>query len=78
MDDVLDVVAYCDEFRKLLLDFESKIKKLSNDIKNNDVTWDKWEQIANTILALRHIEDARMRLWKVIQYNWDWISIYDK
>ncbi len=37
-----------------------------------------WEAIAQATLAMRHIEDARMRYGKVIQYLWDWVSVYDK
>ena len=37
-----------------------------------------WEVIAQWTIALRHIEDARMRYWKVIQYSWDGVSIDDK
>lgn len=33
---------------------------------------------ANTILAIRHLEDARMRLGKAIQYAGDGVSCYDK
>jgi hypothetical protein len=33
---------------------------------------------ANTMLAIRHLEDARMRLGKAIQYAEDGISCYDK
>ena len=36
------------------------------------------EQKAQAMLAVRHIEDARMRLGKVIQYNSDGVSCYDK
>jgi hypothetical protein len=36
------------------------------------------EQRSQAILAVRHIEDARMRLGKVIQYNGDGTSCYDK
>ncbi len=36
------------------------------------------EQKAQAMLAVRHIEDARMRLGKVIQYNGDGVSCYDK
>ena len=37
-----------------------------------------WEVIAQATLALRHIEDARMRYGKVIQYLGDGTSIYNK
>jgi len=36
------------------------------------------EMKANIMLAYRHLEDARMRLGKVQQYNEDGISCYDK
>lgn len=36
------------------------------------------EMIAQSKLALRHIEDARMRLGKVLQYGRDGVSIYDR
>lgn len=36
------------------------------------------EMKANIMLAVRHLEDARMRLGKVIQYSGDGVSIYDK
>jgi hypothetical protein len=33
---------------------------------------------ANIMLAYRHLEDARMRLGKVIQHLGDGVSVYDK
>ena len=36
------------------------------------------EMKAQTMLAVRHIEDARMRLGKVCQYADDGVSILDK
>jgi hypothetical protein len=36
------------------------------------------EVAANAVLAIRHIEDARMRLGKVLQYLGDGVSCYDK
>lgn len=33
---------------------------------------------ANVMLAVRHIEDGRMRLGKAIQYCGDGVSCYDK
>ncbi len=44
----------------------------------NKCSWSNWEVIAHARLALRHIEDARMRYGKVIQYSTDWVSVYDK
>jgi hypothetical protein len=36
------------------------------------------EMKAHIMLAVRHLEDARMRLGKVCQYAGDGVSIYDK
>lgn len=36
------------------------------------------EMKANVMLAVRHLEDARMRFGKVLQYASDGVSIYDK
>ncbi|NLG18920.1 MAG: hypothetical protein GX556_16465 [Fibrobacter sp.] len=36
------------------------------------------EMFSNMDLALRHLEDARMRLGKVIQYAGDGVSKFDK
>ena len=36
------------------------------------------EMIAQSMLAVRALEEARMRLGKVLQYAGDGISIYDK
>lgn len=41
-------------------------------------TFKHGEILANIMLAVRHLEDARMRLGKVIQYNGDGVSCYDK
>lgn len=60
--------------RLKLLEIENMSKNLISWLK---LQWN-WEVIAQATLALRHIEDARMRFWKVIQYTWDWISIYEK
>lgn len=36
------------------------------------------EMLGQITLAFRHLEDARMRIGKVIQYSGDGISVYDK
>ncbi len=36
------------------------------------------EMKAHLMLAVRHLEDARMRLGKAIQYSGDGVSIFDK
>lgn len=40
--------------------------------------FNKSECIAQAMLALRHVEDARMRIGKVIQYATGGESVYDK
>lgn len=58
---------------KLLKDYKESL----SSIPVNE--WeDRGEVFANLMLALRHIEDARMRLWKMIQYSDGWVSVYDK
>ena len=42
--------------------------------RSEEKLYDKWECIAQTMLSLRHMEDARMRMWKVIQYAETWSS----
>jgi hypothetical protein len=67
------------DFRNELKDLEAKARAFSGGLKGTEsIEWDKWECIAQSILAMRHLEDARMRYWKVIQYLNDWESIYDK
>ena len=67
-------------FRDTLKKLEKEAREYIEDIKSRDtVEWqNKWETIAQATLAMRHLEDARMRYWKVIQYLWDWVSKYDK
>lgn len=66
-----------EEIKKLA----ERLKLVNDEIKRWEATapWqDKGEMIANWILSYRHLEDASMRLWKVIQaYDW-WVSIYSQ
>lgn len=78
MWDELNVETYANELRESLKNIERQARYFSNLLKTTNYSWDKWEVIAQSILALRHIEDARMRYGKVIQYSQDWVSIYDK
>lgn len=65
--------------RKQQKEMEENIRLFVQKIKETDQElWDKWECIAQAMLALRAHEESRMRLWKVIQYAWNWESIYDK
>lgn len=63
------------DFREDLLDLELKLRKSIADLKlSEQAIHDKWECIAHAMLALRHIEDARMRMGKVIQHATTWES----
>ncbi|NDK08263.1 hypothetical protein EOM39_03355 [Candidatus Gracilibacteria bacterium] len=75
-----DITDKCDELREKLLDIEKETRLFSTFLrsKNHDITGDIGECIANSILSIRHIEDARMRLGKVIQYLGDGVSKFDK
>lgn len=61
-------------FREELKNQEDKWREFIESLKK---TW-RWEVIAQATLAMRHLEDARMRYWKVIQYLWDGVSKFDK
>lgn len=55
----------------------SQFKKRINETSPMLDGEDKGEQMANVTLAYRHLEDAKMRLGKVIQYV-EGRSCYDK
>ena len=74
-----NIIPFVNSLRSELGLLEKKLRSLTEDIKKCDIIiWDKWECIAQSILAVRQLECSRMRLGKVIQYYWDWVSIYDK
>jgi hypothetical protein len=70
----------CSMMRSKLWEIEDLSKSLTELIKMWAViTANQWECIAQSILAMRHVEDARMRFGKVIQYwSVEQKSIYDK
>lgn len=75
----------CDALRAELLAIEKRVRGLLRG-KMNLLTKDSTPQIFaqagemqdHQMLAVRHIEDARMRIGKVLQYARDGVSIYDK
>jgi hypothetical protein len=76
-----DLKEVCDLLRA---DIEATAKRL-NAIKHHsafltaDISSEaRGEMYANTVLAYRHLEDARMRLGKVLQHYEGGISKYDK
>lgn len=75
-----DIVDISSMMRDKLKELEDLARSYSDLIKdtNFDEWLNQWEVIAQSILAMRHIEDARMKYWKVIQYTTTWTSCYDK
>lgn len=72
------VVDIATRARALLKELEHEARLFTETIKSEEWLHDKWETIAQSIIAMRHIEDARMRYGKVIQYATTWDSCYDE
>jgi hypothetical protein len=71
----------CDSARSCLKGIEITIRKLEAHPEfacEQSYKGQHGEMLAQAKLAVRHIEDARMRLGKVLQYSGDGVSIYDK
>lgn len=72
-------VNQAESLRESLKNTEEQARRYVQFIKDSqEDLHDKWECIAQAMLALRHIEDARMRFWKVIQYATTGESNYKK
>lgn len=73
-------IVIAEDLREKLKDFEQLARDFADILKGSNCLpmFDKSECIAHAMLALRHIEDARMRYWKVIQYAGTWVSSYQK
>lgn len=66
---ILDPVREAEAFREILKWVEERARDYVAKIKEYNLPiHDKGEVIADAMLALRHIEDARMRYGKCIQY----------
>ncbi len=65
-----------EKFKELEIDLRNYVSFVKQ-IKDENL-FDKGECIAHSMLSLRHCEDARMRLGKVIQYSADGTSSFDK
>jgi hypothetical protein len=59
------------ELRVRIKDAAEAVRAIRDGVSNN-------EAIANVMLAYRHLEDASMRLGKVIQALDGGVSVYDK
>lgn len=71
----------CDRLRARLKQVEAEARAIKehHDFTQADAyPGQHGEMIAQSMLAVRHIEDARMRLGKVLQYAGDGVSVYDK
>jgi hypothetical protein len=76
----LNLIETCNVLRKDLLSVETDIRVLhkAHDFDVPEVRPGQHAEIrANIQLTLRHVEDARMRLGKVIQHTENRPSIYD-
>lgn len=71
----------CDRLRAILREAEIETRAIKDHAEFKDeqaYMGQHGEMIAQSMLAVRHIEDARMRLGKVLQYAEDGVSVYDK
>ena len=69
----------CDRLRLELETMKQSVITLKSCNANAKYeTANRSEVLANIMLVYRHLEDARMRLGKVLQANDSGISIYDK
>ncbi len=71
----------CDRIREKLklLEIDARSIKEHSDFKGDQsYPGQHGEMIAQSMLAVRALEEASMRLGKVLQYAGDGVSIYDK
>jgi hypothetical protein len=71
----------CDELRKEIKEISLRVISLK---KHHDFRAEQTyegqhgEMKANIMLSYRHLEDARMRIGKILQASDDGVSVYDK
>jgi len=73
--------AICDRLRHDIKGGCKTVKSLMNhgEFKNEQAYNGQHEEMkANIMLSYRHLEDARMRVGKILQAAGDGISVYDK
>lgn len=71
----------CNDIRSEVKKIEKYTRSLLNDktYRNEQSFCGQHEEMkAQTMLAVRALEEARMRIGKVLQYSGDGVSIYDK
>lgn len=82
----MDIKTKANEIRGEILRLENMVQELKRTCQSaelpptpaNLAPADRGEMVANAMLGYRHLEDARMRLGKVIQAFEGGVSIYDK
>lgn len=76
----MDFVQSCNGLRATIQNVITEVREEIKLVKESetDGTQDHGEMIANLTLALRHLEDARMRIGKGIQAHDGGKSVYDK
>ncbi len=76
----MDIQEKITKLRKEIKGLASEVLLLKDESKNivNHKVADTGEMIANVMLSYRHLEDAGMRLGKVIQAYDGRVSVYDK
>ena len=78
------VVEFATRLRQGIKNTASQVDSLAEALKSSPRATDSdrqkldSEMIANVILSYRHLEDASMRLGKMIQASQGGVSIYDK
>lgn len=70
----------CTELRKEIKNIGDRVKALKQDdvFKDLPKISDQGEMMANIMLTYRHLEDARMRIGKIVQAYDGGTSVYDK
>lgn len=78
------LVGECNMVRGAIKDLEKTCRALKDKIvadsrgREDAFPGQASEMLGQITLAFRHLEDARMRVGKVIQYAGDGVSVYDK
>ncbi len=81
MNEEASVKDYCDALRAQIKVAElsaRQLKEHSTFRLADNFPGQHGEMLAQIMLAVRHLEDARMRLGKVVQYSQDGFSIFDR
>ncbi len=73
-----DIKQMCNDYRGLIKDTGDGVRLLFEHPAFSEKSKNHGEMKANIMLAYRHLEDARMRLGKVIQAYDGGVSCYDK